>query len=203
MAIKEGFVYVGFWKRVLAAIIDFLVCIPFFPLTFFLSKYAYANRTVVFDVLYSVVWTVLWMWIIVRFGGTPGKLAIGARVVNDEAKYLNWAQAFRRMLFPSIILSVNSLCMTYATVHGYPDEAVISTFMEQGRLINEYGRVFGIINPFLGLLVYVDILVILTNREKRAVHDFIAGSYVITKEAYTQIDTAEQQVCQEYGLNPR
>lgn len=191
MAVKEGFVYIGFWKRVLAAIIDAAIGIPLIPLSMFLYRYAYANRTIVFCVLYSVIWTAVWMWLIVRFGGTPGKLAIGARVVNDKVCYLNWPQAFRRMLFPMILMSVNSLCMTYATVHGYPDGAAISTLAERGSLIHEYGQPFRITNAALMPLFYLDILVILMNKEKRAIHDFIAGSFVITKESYAAMTSKE------------
>jgi uncharacterized RDD family membrane protein YckC len=202
MAIKEGFVYVGFWKRVLASLIDAAIGWIMMPITIMMMKHAFISRSIKFDILYMVVWTILWMWLVVRFGGTPGKLVIQARIVNERTKYLTWSAAFMRILFPSLLLSINSLCQTYKTVTGYPEGTAVPSFFEMGQLYNEYGHPFVLIGMFLGLLVYVDILVILTNNERRAIHDFIAGSYVITKEYYARINTAEQQICQEYGLNP-
>ena len=50
--------------------------------------------------------------------------------------------------------------------------------------MNEYGQPFSIVAMILAYAIYLDIGVILFNRKKRAVHDFIAGSYVITNKSY-------------------
>ena len=123
------------------------------------------------------------MWLVVRFGGTPGKLVIKARIVRNNGKYLNWGQAFLRMLIPSIIISINSHLMQWNSIITWPSETHINSFMEMGRVMNEYGQPFATISDFLCIIIYIDILVILFNKKKRAIHDFIAGSYVITKKS--------------------
>lgn len=50
--------------------------------------------------------------------------------------------------------------------------------------MNEYGQPFTTIGMILPFSLYIDIGVVLLNRKKRAIHDFIAGSYVITKRSY-------------------
>ena len=59
----------------------------------------------------------------------------------------------------------------------------INSFIEIGRAMNQYGQPFTILAIILGLTVYVDVLAVLFNERKRAIHDFIAGSYVVTKDS--------------------
>jgi len=47
---------------------------------------------------------------------------------------------------------------------------------------------FGLVLLIL-LILIIDILVVAINRRKRALHDFIAGSFVITKRSYDAIHT--------------
>jgi uncharacterized RDD family membrane protein YckC len=181
-----GFVFVGFWKRVVAALIDAAIGVAFLPITVPLMKWSFGHRTIFPQVVWSVVWTVVWLWLVVRFGGTPGKLAIGARIVNAEGRFLSWGNAVLRVL-PGLVISANSLLRMAVTMRRYPDSAPHSSFMEIGRLMNEYAQPYSTIALVLSLFIYIDIGVILFNRQKRAIHDFIAGSYVITRDSYRAV----------------
>ena len=66
----------------------------------------------------------------------------------------------------------------------YPDSPPHTSFLEIGKLMNEYGQPFATIAMILAVSAYADIGAILFNRQKRAIHDLIAGSYVITKKSY-------------------
>ncbi|MCX5632297.1 MAG: RDD family protein [Phycisphaerae bacterium] len=179
---ERNFEYVGFWKRVLAALIDAIIGFALMPVTIPLMKFCFERKTIIPELLYSVVWTIFWMWLIVRFGATPGKLVIKARIVRDNGKYLNWGQAFLRMLIP-IIISINSQLMQWNAITTCPSETHINSFMEMGQVLNKYGQPFGTIGNFLCIIIYIDILVILFNKKKRAIHDFVASSFVVTKKS--------------------
>ena len=80
--------YVGFWKRVLASLIDTLIIvIVTLPLlwAFYGSAYFTSDKTVhgIADVLISYVLPALFVIVFWHFkSATPGKMAIGARIVD-------------------------------------------------------------------------------------------------------------------------
>ena len=179
----DEFVFVGFWKRVLAALIDAAIGWAFMPITMPLMTWAITHRNIVPNVLWSSVWTIVWLWFVVRFGGTPGKLIIGVRIVDVRGKFLSWGRAIRRIIFPSLLININSHLQGWKVCSTCPDAAPHSSFLEIGRLVHEYGQPFVMVGMILAYLIYADIGAILFNRKKRAIHDFIAGSYVITKKS--------------------
>ena len=78
----RNFVFVGFWMRVVATLVDAAIGLPFLPLTQRLMFWSIGQRNILPELSWSVAWTVLWLWLVVRFGGTPGKLIIGAHVAQ-------------------------------------------------------------------------------------------------------------------------
>ena len=183
----DAFVYVGFWKRVLAVLIDVVIGWAFMPITIQMMAWSFATRNIIPHLLWSICWTVVLLWFVVRLGGTPGKLIIGVRIVDASGSFLYWGRAIRRIIFPSLIMSVNSHLQMFRSLNTFPDSSPNLTFMEMGRLLGEYGQPFTVIAMILAFTIYLDIGVILFNRKKRAIHDFIAGSYVITKASYKSI----------------
>jgi uncharacterized RDD family membrane protein YckC len=179
----SGFVFVGFWKRVLAALIDAAIGWAFMPITISLMRWCVEHRNILPEILWSLAWIVVWLWLVVRFGGTPGKLIIRARIVNAQGQFLSWGRAVLRIV-PTLIISTNSLLKMAAAFSRYPDSAPHSSIVEISHLMNEYGQPYSTLAMVLGFFIYIDIGVILFNRQKRAIHDFIAGSYVITKDSY-------------------
>ena len=183
----EQFVFVGFGKRFLAYFIDLIPGCAFVPLTRGIMVWSFQHRTILPYVAWSTVWAVVWLWLVVRFGATPGKFTIRARIVDRDGVFLSWGRAFLRMT-PGLLYSVILLLRISTAIGEYPEGAPCSTFHEIGLLLRDYG------NPLyrhlflpLVLFIYLDAGTILFNREKRAIHDFIAGSYVITKDSYQAV----------------
>jgi uncharacterized RDD family membrane protein YckC len=81
--------YIGFWKRVLATIVDtvilvvviLLIALPFYGADYFqLSK---EGKTIVFDFVFQVVMPILAVILFWRFrGATPGKMLVSAKIVD-------------------------------------------------------------------------------------------------------------------------
>ena len=183
MISNDNFEYIGFWKRVLAALIDAIIGFALWPITIPLMRFNFAHKTIIPGVASSIVWTVFWMWLIVRFGATPGKMVIKARIINSNGEFLNWGKAFLRMLFPALLLSIKSYLQQWQCMNTAPAEISFNSFMEIGRAMNQYGQPFTKLGTILVLTAYIDVLVILLNKRKRAIHDFVAGSYVVTKDS--------------------
>lgn len=71
---KSSFQYVGFWKRLLAYLIDFILFVPCIYFWGSIELYSYQERTIVPIVVYNLIPIVLHLFFLVRFGGTPGKI---------------------------------------------------------------------------------------------------------------------------------
>lgn len=178
------FVYVGFWTRVQAAFLDALIGLAFLPLHFWMGPWGATHRTVVLDVAFYVAWTAFYIFTVIRFGGTPGKLIVGIRIVDSHGCYLRIGRAVRRELFPNLLYSILGVLQAWVAYSRFPESEPHETFLEVGRLVAEYGHPISDIAGVMSFAVLADIGLILFNAKKRAIHDFIAGSYVITKDSY-------------------
>lgn len=177
------FVFVGFWKRVLAGLVDAAIGCVFMPFTIPMLVWSLRHRTILPGVLWCVAWTMILLWFVVRFGGTPGKLAIRARIVDADGHFLSWGRAVLRIV-PSLIVSITHFLQMGTAFSRYPETVPHSSYLEFGRILNQYGQPFAMLSMIFVFLFYVDIGAILFNKQKRAIHDFIAGSYVVTKKSY-------------------
>ena len=183
MDITSKFEFAGFWKRVLAALIDAAIGWSLLPITLPMMFWCFRHRTIVPNLLFSVVWTVIFLYLVVHFGGTPGKLIVRLRIVEKSGNFLSWKAAIMRII-PYIIISLNSNLQMHTVLHNFPGFVGTPSFFELGNALNEYGGIYNILATIFGLFIYVDVGTILFNKKKRAIHDFIAGSYVITKASY-------------------
>ena len=179
--VTQKFVYVGFWKRVWATLIDVVVFLPLMPVTLFLMDWTFKNRNILPAAIYGIVWYFLYCFLIVRFGGTPGKLIIKARIVDGNGRYLSWRGTLLRNILP-IFMNLNSIAQQYTAISHSPKMSSIG-FLEIGEILNQYGGIYTKLSFALCFFLYADVAVLLFNPKKRALHDFIAGSYVVTNKS--------------------
>jgi len=74
----SGYEYVGFWRRLLAAAIDLLIL--FVVTTPILLAIHVRRYFVVEYIVLAVVVIAFWR----RYGATPGKMAVGAKIVDAQ-----------------------------------------------------------------------------------------------------------------------
>ncbi|MCH7513823.1 MAG: RDD family protein [Bacteroidetes bacterium] len=120
------------------------------------------------------------VYLVMRFGGTPGKLILGIRIVDKEGNYLALAPALFR-ISPGIIITVFHMLGYKLLIDNFPGFSGEPSFLEFGKAIDEYGGSPMKIAMYLGYFVYLDVAVVLFNEKKRAIHDYLASSYVVTK----------------------
>src|SRR5438132_1166778 len=104
VSVKYGFT--GFWKRVLASIIEIIIL--FIPFTFsyrYLITLSSKTGSILPFVIYWIIYFSFFVFLTVKFGGTLGKLVLGLRVVDINGGYLSIYRSFIR-LFPYIINSI-------------------------------------------------------------------------------------------------
>lgn len=169
----------GFWRRVGAHAIDTLVMSPIIGFTFWassLSRFFYAIW-IVPSILIAVFYT---MYLVRRYGGTPGKLAMKLRVqMADGSPVSVKAVALRAGVM---------LALGLATTVGHAmaglsmdDASYLSMgFMARSAALTAAGPGWlGFATILMQVWIWGSLVVLLVNKRRRAVHDFLAGTVLV------------------------
>ncbi|MFC6653009.1 RDD family protein [Paenibacillus rhizoplanae] len=116
------------------------------------------------------------IFMVVRYGGTPGRLLLGARIVDENGRYPVIKQALIRDSF----IIVNSFLAVVVSLNTEALSAIPSSLVNWSPLAAD-------INVFLGWVVVVDCLFVAFTQRKRALHDLMARTYVVNKRRWTVI----------------
>ena len=166
--------YDTFGQRFMAAILDGLVFIP----VSFLDRWIWANSETT-PISLVIAWFIFNSFSIYTysvlmhgyFGQTLGKMFCRVKVLDVSEEVLTMKQALLRDIVPIILTST----FIFLTI---PD-------LEQGMNLYDT-KTFSELNRSMLFSFYIsvgwflaEIITMLTNKKRRAVHDFIAGSVVI------------------------
>lgn len=171
-AVSEAVRYRTFWRRFWAQLIDGLVFLvpamilllalrPAFDDTGRLNAWIQEILQYAF-LLYSILMHA-------RYGQTVGKFVVGVKVVDvNERQDLSFRQAVLRDAVPLLLTVVATLFFfTFGTRYDADGLTGISAIL---------ANVVGLITGLWGL---TELVTMLFNQKRRAVHDFIAGTVVI------------------------
>jgi uncharacterized RDD family membrane protein YckC len=171
--------YAGFWERFGAYWLDALVLLP-------LAGIAYLGSE--FSRLFHAVWflpglcigVLFHVWLVRRFGGTPGKRLLGIRIamvdgspVTLRAAWIRYSVLFVLSALSSLAIVLASLKMTDAVYFslGTLDRVTqLAAMAPSWRLA---------VRVAMGCWVWGEFLTMLFNERRRAVHDYLAGTVVI------------------------
>ena len=188
-------VYAGFWKRLLAALVDSFV---FMPLVFLWQKNSFED--LFFNTwLYSIIFALLfWGYVVFfhyKFGATIGKITVGVKVALPGGQPIGLKEALLRssvdFLFLLIISSAVVIAMLridYGVYEGFDNFQVAEKAEYMNGLIPSWHEVASFCNV---IWTWSELLVLLLNKRKRALHDFIAGTVVICKQYTEQAQSSE------------
>ncbi|WP_042203328.1 RDD family protein [Paenibacillus camerounensis] len=104
--------FVGFWKRLLISILDTLIlALPMYFINGWAVSAAEQYQSGIPLWLQWILLSLFNILMVVKFGGTPARLLLRTRIVNEEGKYPSLKQAVVRYIF----LLVNSLLAVIVT----------------------------------------------------------------------------------------
>jgi uncharacterized RDD family membrane protein YckC len=175
-------VYAGFWPRFCSVWVDFFVVVPIVLLLFWLEGFD-KNLAIFITIPSTALFSMYHVYFNVRFGGTLGKLAVGIRVTKPDGSRIGWPEAWKRSSvdigFALLMLCVEVWALTQVDGQQYS----ASSFVERTRLLHSYyPSWFRIVTISQNIWIWSEVVVLLFNKRKRALHDFIAGTVVIHKE---------------------
>jgi len=174
--------YAGFWKRVGAYWIDFVILSPLMYFSIWGS-----NQERLFRLYYLVPGLLFGIWynayLVKRYGGTPGKLLLKIKITKLDGTPAGYREAFLRysvMLGLSVLISIAHLTVAL----NMNDELYYSMeWMNRSKYMMENMPIwYSPINILLNLWIWSEFIVMLTNKKRRAIHDYIANTVVIRKE---------------------
>jgi uncharacterized RDD family membrane protein YckC len=124
-----------------------------------------------------------------RYGGTPGKLAVGIRITRPDGTPIAWKEAWLRssvdLVFAVISLTVGVVALSRADNSTYSALA----FAERMKFLRGlYPDWYPATHTLAQIWTWSELLVLLFNKRKRALHDFIAGTVVVDKYFVKQSD---------------
>lgn len=190
----KKFEYVDFWPRVGAYLLDSLLFFgPLGAVSWWIDSFNLSVRWLTplpYFLSYLVLTFLPTLYFVMRWGGTPAKLILRMRIVDRQARYLGIGRFFRRDLLHCSFIGMQ--CVMLFLFIQQVDANLASEAKDRiSQAYDGHWGTWGQLFPALimGLLFLADALVLALSVRSRALHDFIAGSYVITKRSYDAIHT--------------
>ena len=173
--------YAGFWPRFASLWLDMLIMIPLSAATFWCS-----SQFRLFDVYYFIpgeLFSVFYcVYLVKRYGGTPGKLLMGIKICKLDGSAIGYREAVLRYLPDFILGFLMSIALIISVFHMTDAEYHSLTYMKRSmRMIELAPSWYKPLQWIQNIWIWSEFLVLLTNRKRRAIHDFIAGTVVIHK----------------------
>lgn len=118
---------------------------------------------VVLAITYSTAHVVYPVYMHGRFGQTLGKFFVKVRVVGLDGRRMSYEQAALRDIFPCLLLPISMWLSLYVAVTGeQPSPTIYQSLV-----------------PLAFTWVILELVTMLFNERRRAVHDFIARTVVV------------------------
>ncbi len=174
--------YAGFWIRLGSLLLDFLIILPVTGVILYVNNLAMTNY--MYTIIPSLIFG-LWynIYLVQKYGGTPGKLIVGIKIITSDGNKIKWKHAILRHIVLFILTLLSVFIITRSI--GFADEPYFDSlsWMQKSQYLMSLSPIlFSIYIWSSNIWVYGELIVLLTNKRKRAAHDFIAGTVIIKKE---------------------
>ncbi len=181
--LKDGKkVYAGFWKRCYAATVDIFVWLP---VAFFFHYVQSINLSIAIAgaVAHAFFFSIYSIYFNLKYGGSLGKLSVGIRVTKPNGTKIGPREAFLRSSVDIVYGISFAIIQVYAINQVDLDAYLAAGYIERAKLITPlYPGFSKYMDTLLDVWYWSEIIVLLFNKRKRSLHDFIAGTVVVHKE---------------------
>ncbi len=175
----DQILYAGFWPRVGAYFLDFLILTPYLALSMYLANkflyyYVYAFVPVVlFGWFYSI-------YLVERFGGTPGKLILKIRIKMLDGSDVTRKAAVLRYLPLWVLSALTSLAFVFSVSLIREETYHALSYLDKNKLIVELTPSwYKTVDLLTKIWILAEYVTLLFNKRRRSVHDLIAGTIVV------------------------
>jgi len=172
--------YAGFWPRTLAMIVDGIIVVVVGMVAIFFAGFASWLAAIFMEFILYVLFSLYSILLTGIYGQTIGKWVAGIKVIPLDGSKITIKHGFLRY---SVDL-LASLLITSSTVIALlaidPIQFDTSGFWEQQQLIvNNTPTWYSVVKNISTVWVLSELVVLMFNKKRRAIHDFIAGTVVV------------------------
>ena len=178
---KDGSpVYAGFWKRFGALLVDGLVLIPV-GMIFILIEGKSIWSAIVATVASTVFYAAYTIYFHYRYGATLGKMATGIKVTHPDGSPIGIKEAFLRSSV-EFGLSIAEMVARLIAISNADAEQYLSDWVGREEYLLALTPAWhGAVEAIFWIWTWSEVVFLLFNERKRALHDIIAGTVVIHK----------------------
>jgi uncharacterized RDD family membrane protein YckC len=171
--------YAGFWRRFFAYWIDVLVFLPAVGLTYALGELSRMFYLYWF-VPGLVVGLLFHVYLVKRYGGTPGKLVLKTRVALVDGSSITTKAAMVRYSVLFVLSALSSLALLMSTL-TMTDELYFSLgyLARSQKMIEMAPSWYFPVSVLVQVWVWGEFVTMLFNKKRRALHDYMAGTVVV------------------------
>ena len=172
--------YAGFWPRFWSGLIDFLVFIPVVVVDVWASGLS-RQLAMLTAVVTSMLYPAYCIYFHGRYGQTLGKMLNDIKVTRLDGTNVGFAVAFYRHfveLFFGVLICIAEIAM-YLSISDSTYAAAPDWRVRNKLIQHSLPPWYGIVDILFQVWMVSELIILLFNEKKRALHDFIAGTVVI------------------------
>jgi DNA uptake protein ComE-like DNA-binding protein/uncharacterized RDD family membrane protein YckC len=172
--------YATFWQRFAAMWIDLFVLLPIMAVHVWLESESKITALVLVIPM-AIVYDSYSIYCHGRFGQTVGKRVMGIRVVLTTGEAIGWRTAWLRSSV-DVMFSVLGVIASFMALTAISDTEFYGVgWMQQSQNLSALEPAWlGWTEEATQIWVWSEVVVMLFNKRRQALHDFIAGTVVIT-----------------------
>ena len=181
--------YRTFWPRFWAALLDTAALSPIV----WLEQLIWNNTTSTFTLgtcalLTQVIYVFYYIVFLYKYGQTPGQMAMGVLVLDHKNQRLSFNQAILRNIVLVLLAPITLVTVYGNLANGNTANRGLGDFESMSMLW------IGVVMIIWGVL---EMITMLFNKKRRAVHDYIAGTVVVRQPIETRLNSFKHI---KYGL---
>lgn len=178
-SLDKGLRYAGFWQRFGAYWIDVLCLLPLVGITLWLNG-KHKSFTYYLFIPNQIISLWFQVYLVKKYGGTPGNLMLGIRIARLDGSPVGYREAILRysVLFAlTALMSIPVLLATWRMSDA--DYYSLGFLARNAKIVAGAPSWYGLINTLLNIWIWSEFIVMLTNKRRRSLQDFMAGTIVI------------------------
>ncbi len=180
--------YAGFWKRLGSLLLDGLIVLPFTGLMLFINNIEY--HYYYFTMIPTLIFTYWYFVYLVQLnGGTPGKIIVGIKIVKSDGEKVTLKEALLRhsvsLGFSVLAIIIHIISLQSINTEPSNYDVLIHDNSFTGKILNvqsQQPELWRIYTWASNIWIYSELVILLFNKRKRALHDFIGNTVVINKK---------------------
>ena len=186
-------IYSGFWSRLGANLLDVLITIPLILLIQFINSF---NLYIYYFTIIPNVLFLFWynLYLPKKYGGTPGKLIVGLKIVKMNSELIGWKESILRhsvyLAISIISISITIIGITFADNEIYQS----LTFMNKSLYLSTLSPGIEVMSTLSNVWFWGEVIILLFNKRRRAIHDFMAGTVIIKSKYIKEIQEKMEEI---------